>query len=367
MVFKIIDMDERAGGMVTENSQTKCEMLTRELSHLIESGEYRPHQKFFSVVQLMRRYQVSQGTVTETLKRLELAGLIYRRPSSGTFISPPQKVRQILLVARVNRIENEELNAFLYHMEQGMSQQYSFQVTYVSEREFLADLDYLDIVYRHTVGVIFFRTPKAYADSRDFLDGKNITSIFYGSSRHREELGDIGCYYYDEKVIVDSVLDYLYARGHRKIGCVYYDEGIFAYRKQLYVEWMIEHGLFIDARSIFRGEPDKLVYPQICAMKKSDFDCTALFAIHFRQGMEAVQALLRIGVEVPGDISVVTIGHSRNTEFFHPQLTSLSIDHNRDADLIVGQLAAAIERRQVEIGGDSRIEILEGESVRDLT
>lgn len=348
---------------MAETNGTKCEILTNELTALIESGEYHPHQKFFSVVQLMRRYQVSQGTVTESLKRLEQSGLVYCRPGSGTFVSPPQKINQILLVARVTRVENSELNAFLYHLEQGMSQEYHFQISYVSEREFLANLEYLDIVHRNVFGVIFFRTPKAYAESRDCLDGKNIVSLFYGSSRHRGELGEVGCYYYDEKTIVHSALDYLYQRGHRRIGCVYQDSGIFAYRKQLYLEWMVEHGLFIDAGSIIRSEPGSDSFVQISTRRKEELNCTAIFAIHYRQAIKTIQGLARIGLEVPRDISVITIGQSLDTNCFHPRLTTLAIDHNRDADLIAAQFAASLKQRQIEIGGSSRCRIIEGESV----
>lgn len=348
---------------MAENSGTKCEILTNELAKLIETGEYHPHQKFFSVVQLMRRYQVSQGTVTEALKRLEQSGLVYCRPGSGTFVSPPQKIKQILLVARVTRVENSELNAFLYHLEQGMSQDYHFQISYVPEREFLDNLEYLDIVYRNVFGIIFFRTPRAYFDSRDFLDRKNIVSLFYGSSRHRAELGEVGCYYYDEKMIVHSVLDYLYRRGHRKIGCVYQESGIFAYRKQLYFEWMVEHGLLIDAASLFRSEPGCDIYGRISELRKEDVKCTAIFAIHYRQAIETILGLARIGLDVPRDISVITIGRSLDTNCFHPRLTTLEIDHNRDADLIAAQLAASLKQRRIEIGGSSRCRIIEGESV----
>ena len=97
-----------------------------------------------------------------------------------------------------------------------------------------------------------------------------------------------------------------------------------------------------------------------------DFACTAIFAIHYRQTIEAVQALIRIGINVPGDISVIPIGHSRGIDFFQPRLTSLVIDYDHDADVIADRMAAVIKQRNGIPDGCRRIAVLEGKSVISL-
>jgi DNA-binding LacI/PurR family transcriptional regulator len=349
---------------MTEPNHTKCEKLFIELSKLLDGGEYRPHQRFFSVEKLKQQYNVSQATVTETLKRLELNGRIYRRPKSGTYISPPQKVRQILLVARSNRTENDELNSFLYHSEQDASQAHSFKISFITEEEFLRDFDYLEIIHRNTAGVIFFRLQDAFAAVRDKLQARNIVPVFYGSSMHRPQLGMRNCYYYEEKEVVYTILDRLYQAGHRKIGCAYLNSGVFAYRKQLYVEWMIEHGLFVDSGSLFESREKQygVIHDQLIKKEAAGIGFTALFATHYGLGIEAILAFASLGVRIPEEVAIIGIGSSTTCRFIFPRLTSLLIDHSGDAARIIRQMGAAVQDPSVRIGGMSRIRFLEGQT-----
>jgi DNA-binding LacI/PurR family transcriptional regulator len=349
---------------MTNPAETKCEKLVVELTGLIESGVYRPHEKFFSVEKLQKRYEVSRTTVIEIFKRLEADGRIYRKPKSGTYVSPPQKVRQVLLVASSSRHENHELNAFFYHTEQDASQAQNFKINYLPEKDFLRDLDYLEIVHRNVVGVIFFRLHDTFAAVRDQLEAKKILPVFYGSSMHRPRLGMRNCCYYEEKAVVHAILDRLYRAGHRQIGCISFLDGVFGHRKQLYIEWMIEHGLFIDQRNLLECASGTIgfVHADLMARNPADLGFTAFFATHYGLGIEAIGALGCLGVKIPEQAAIIGIGDSPACRFVIPRLTSLLIDHNGDAARIIRQLAAAIGDPAAEIGGSSRIGFLEGQT-----
>jgi GntR family transcriptional regulator len=54
----------------------------------IEDGTWRRGGALPNEIQLSREFEVSIGTVRKAVEGLELAGLIFRRPGRGTFVSP---------------------------------------------------------------------------------------------------------------------------------------------------------------------------------------------------------------------------------------------------------------------------------------
>ena len=348
--------------LMKKSNLKKCDWLLAELTRIIDSGEYRPHQRFFSVGKLKALYNVSQATVVETLNRMEMEGRLYRRPSSGTYVSPPQKTRQILLVGRQTRVDNAEMNAFLYQLESNVPVNMNCRITFVHVSEFEQHFSDFDLFFRNTVAVIFFRAPAAFSMYREALERRGILNVFYGSTSYREELGERNCFYYDEKKTVNDILQYLYQAGHRRIGCLYDDFDVFRYRKQLYVDWMIEHGLFIDHQSIFLQPKMQGTYQTL--LERPELKFTALFATHYGLGLEAVQALLRRNLDVPRDVSVIGIGTNYACRFFHPHLTTVCIDHEGDACELIRQISAAVSGGTLTIpGGTSSIVLHEEETV----
>ncbi len=348
--------------LMKKSNLKKCDWLLAELTRIIDSGEYRPHQRFFSVGKLKALYNVSQATVVETLNRMEMEGRLYRRPSSGTYVSPPQKTRQILLVGRQTRVDNAEVNAFFYQLESNVPVNMNCRITFVHVSEFERHFSDFDLFFRNTVAVIFFRAATAFAAYRENLEHRGILNVFYGSTCYRDELGERNCFYYDEKKTVDTILQYLYQAGHRRIGCLYDDFDVFRYRKQLYVDWMIEHGLFIDHQSIFFQPGMEGTYQALLEQRELKF--TALFATHYGLGLEAVQALLRRNLDVPRDVSVIGIGTNYACRFFYPHLTTVCIDHEGDACELIRQISAAVSGGTLNIpGGTSSIVLHEEETV----
>ncbi len=349
--------------MNSENLK-KGEQLYLELTRIIANGEYRPHQRFFSVEKLKLRYGVSQVTVVETIKRMEAEGRLYRRPSSGTYVSPPQKTRQILLVGPQSRIDSEEVNTFVYHLEDSMPDTLSCRITYVGLAEFERNFADFELHYRNTAAVIFFRAVETFAKHGKELRERGVLNLFYGSSCYRDLLGEENCVYYDERKIVRAILDRLYAAGHRKIACYHDCFDVFTHRKNLFAEWAREHGIY-DPRRVICVQPRAVgTYQDILNRQAQEIDYTALFAVTYGIGLEAVQALLRRNIEVPGEISVIGIGRVAACRFFHPHLTTLCIDHGADAVELIGRIDQALRQGSLEISGaPGNFFMVEGETV----
>ncbi|MGE4563315.1 MAG: substrate-binding domain-containing protein [Victivallaceae bacterium] len=342
----------------------KGEQLYQELTRIIAGGEYRPHQRFFSVEKLKQQYGVSQVTVVEVFKRMEAEGRLYRRPSSGTYVSPPQKTRQILLVGPQSRIDSEEVNNFIYHLEDSMPDTLGCRITYVGLEEFERNFADFDLHYRNVAAVIFFRAVKTFAKYGKALRERGMLNFFYGSSCYRHFLGDENCVYYDERKIVRAILDRLYAAGHRRIACYHDSFEVFDHRKKLFAEWAMEHDIY-DPNRVICVQPQAVgTYQDILDRQRQEIDYTALFAVTYGIALEAVQALLRRGIDVPGEISVIGIGRVNACRFFHPQPAALCIDHGADAVELIGRIDRALRQEILDISGTSgNFFMIEGETV----
>ncbi|MBL8994852.1 MAG: winged helix-turn-helix transcriptional regulator, partial [Spirochaetia bacterium] len=66
----------------------------------IESGRLAPHDLLPSERELAREHKVSVETIRATLRELIAEGIIYRVERKGTFVAPPSKKHQILVVAK---------------------------------------------------------------------------------------------------------------------------------------------------------------------------------------------------------------------------------------------------------------------------
>jgi len=70
--------------------------LAEALREQIESGALKPHERLLSERELSESYNISRMTARQALSKLEVAGYIYRRQGSGSFVAEP-KIRQGLL------------------------------------------------------------------------------------------------------------------------------------------------------------------------------------------------------------------------------------------------------------------------------
>lgn len=66
---------------------TAYQRVADSLRHLINSGEFRTHEKLPGEMELARTYGVSRNTVRQALSQLEASNLIRRQQGKGTFLT----------------------------------------------------------------------------------------------------------------------------------------------------------------------------------------------------------------------------------------------------------------------------------------
>jgi len=73
---------------VTNKSRLRYIQAEEALSHLMESGGYRPGDQLPPEPELARQLGISRATLREALRSYEQQGVIRRRQGVGTFVSP---------------------------------------------------------------------------------------------------------------------------------------------------------------------------------------------------------------------------------------------------------------------------------------
>ncbi len=319
-------------------SLPKNKFLELTLLKMIESGNYRPHDRFLTVAELKSRFDASQATVIQALEKLEADGILYRRSRSGIFISPTSKVRQILVVTPSNRVASDELNRFSYGLgESKAAVEAGLVVINCTVEDFEKSAASLKIIYKKLAAVVFFRCGRVFDRYRELLTENGIFGIFYGSSSVGRQFPECNQFCYEERDLVFRALDVLYARGHREIACLSIAGEVFEERARCYIDWMIEKGLPVRKERIYTVAEGEDGYAHMLAeYRQRRPDYTAIFcASNFNLGTGAVQALRYANFKVPEEVAVLGIGDIQAGQLIRPRLAAMEIDFFGDAAKLI--------------------------------
>jgi GntR family transcriptional regulator len=84
---------------VAANADPRYRQVAAELERTISSGALRPHDRLASERAIAERHGLSRMTARQAVELLVRRGTVYRRPGSGTFVSPPRVVHTLQRLA----------------------------------------------------------------------------------------------------------------------------------------------------------------------------------------------------------------------------------------------------------------------------
>lgn len=227
------------------DSLSKTKRLQYDLLQEIERLQLPPHSRFLSEHEIGERYHLNRTTVRQAIGVLVDKGYIYRINGKGTFISPQTKQAQVLLVSPYGE---DTIRKGRYAVAEffGAVTQYlgdrKLEHLFVAVRpdDFLEVARDLRLVYRKIAGVIFFAEVQPLSQTKELLEKQGIPYMFYGSDMTAATLpGTYSRYTFNQKALVYTALDHLWATGRRHIGVVV-DRQFRTYleRYQLYRRWL---------------------------------------------------------------------------------------------------------------------------------
>ena len=219
-------------------------------------------------------------------------------------------------------------------------------------------------------GVVFLG-----ADARHFeqahLLGEHCPAVVLTNSLDGLARPAISCVTTDDRAAARAAVEHLLGNGHRRIGVIGgqpVQSSISAHRQAGVIDAMAAGGVAFDLATHYFATRFSLAsgYRAAQHLLESAPDVTAIYAMGDIMAMGAIRGLYDRGLKVPGDISV--IGHDGIEAGFYvvPKLTTVRQPRETLVTRGVEILTRHLDGDPTPVAETLDVEILEGESVRDL-
>lgn len=331
----------------------KYQQIYEALRTAITSGVYQNGNRLPSEAELVKRFGASRLTVARALKELQLAGLVYRRAGSGTYVKLAEKAQSHVFGLLIPDLGQTEI---FEPICQGMMRAQQGQKHSLLWGNSMAESDHkeeeADQLCRHyiaqRVSGVFF-APLELTEAKDEVN-RRIVAAFDDAGipvvlldrciepyprRSRYDLVGI-----DNRRAGYTITEHLLSLGCRRIvflgkphsaGTV--DARIAGYREALYT-----FGLTPDPGLVQRVDPtDPSVVRQIVDRRRPEgFVCA-----NDHTAALLMRTLNSIGVNVPEDVRIVGIDDVKYASLLQVALTTL---HQPCHDIGVAAMSAMLER-----------------------
>lgn len=315
---------------------TKClpsapapyERLAAELRNQLLSGAIQPGERLPSFVQ-MRRRGLSQHTVEKSYGLLERDGLISRSGGSGVYACPKGlKPRSATIgILGAVRSGHQPMGAHLYAMEVlsgvgAAAESHQATVMLLGENS-------TDAAWEKVDGVLLYAKPQS--QSTALPPGMITVNLLSHCNSSPAVLAD------DRQGARDATL-HLLGLGHRRIAFLTAaTDSWSALRLQGYRDALEQYGLTIDPellRSIYGAYLERPFdffqegRDRIREWMKDgwqDLGVTAVLAQNDQAALGVMAALKEAGIGVPEQVSVVGFDGTEASQYFEPQLTTVSV------------------------------------------
>ena len=318
--------------------QPKYQAIASELKIHIQAGKYKNVNMLPTEYFLMDEYQVSRQTIRQALAILEKEGYIEKRRGSGSHIrrsAAPETVPHRHTIAVVTTyISNYIFPSILREVENVLSQNNCMTLLFATQNQVSIERKVLQSLLEARIdGIITEGTKTAFPNPNLYLYRKllekKIPIVFINGSY--PQLQDAVSVLDDNEGGGQMLVEYLAAKGHKKIGGIFKSDDIQGHGRYAgYAKGLQKCGLTLDdsltlwynteLRSIFLS--DAVIMPVLQRWKEEG--CTALVCYNDEMACQLLPLLSKCGISVPQDISVVSFDNSHLCKIGSPSITSLA-------------------------------------------
>jgi DNA-binding LacI/PurR family transcriptional regulator len=187
-----------------------------------------------------------------------------------------------------------------------------------------AEIDIIHkLVGRHVDGIILL-SPFGNEESFKAIRETDVPIVFFGCYH---EMGGINRVALDEYEAGCQAAAYLIGLGHTKVFCVTGPAGHFISRNRLQgFRDTLEHGgIGLPETNIYNGDFEFAAGKAAALhLVGKRLDVTAAWFQNDLMALGALGELQRLGVQVPGDLSIIGMDNIAQTEFCFPRLTTIN-------------------------------------------
>lgn len=349
--------------------------LVRWLKEQIKSKKLLPGEKLYSENELCEKFDMSRQTVRHALEILENEGVLTRVRGSGTYIKDN----------RSNNLENRNGIAFITtyvdsyifpKIMQGIEKKlfeegYSIQIAFTNNRFDRERTVLKDFLNRDEVAGVLVETTKSNLPNPNLwlykeLIKRKIPVLFINSYFPGIAIPHVSI---NDKIAGKKATDYLIGKGHKKIGGIFkLDDGQGRDRYSGYLEALEESGLICEDKHVLWLDTEDVNNLTKCRDRIIDRfrECSAICCYNDEIAFSLLDILKKEGINVPEDISLVSIDNSELALLGDVALTS--VNHPKE---ILGEKAAEnilSMIRDTTFNGNYEfdVDIVERDSVKNL-
>ena len=353
-----------------EGRQAKYWGLLQDIKEKIVSGGYKPGDKLPSENQFSAKYNISRQTVRKAFAILEQEGYIYAEHGRGTFVS--EKVLKEKESKNIAVITTYLSDYIFPRVIQGIEKVLTANgytiILKTTGNSRKREASYLQELLTKDIDGMIVEPSKSqiYCNHQDLyaqFEGKGIPYVFIQ-----------GCFpqMADKPHVLMNdcrggylAASYLISLGHRRIAGIFKaDDNQGKERHKGYVQALQEAGIMYDPDYvIWYHTEDRRIKPaeRLCEMIEQKMPVDAVVCYNDQIAGWVIQALDKIGIRVPEDISVTGYDNLAASNGQMPELTTIM--HPQDK---LGEIAAQLLMRMLrheEVAPEEKMILVEPELV----
>ncbi len=300
----------------------------------LRSGQLHTGDRLETEAEIARRFSFSRQTVRQALADLEQEGILEKIQGSGSYIKGQlPKAGKIPLIKLVTIISSYTDSYIFPKILQAMTDVlqkngYSTRIMFTNnkretERRLLADLVSQRSGDPLIVEPAASALPNPNLSYYRQLQDSGIPILFFNTYYPQLDIPHVSL---DDRGAGKKITQYLISIGHRRIGCIFKnDDGQGLLRYAGYQDALMEAGIPIDESKVCWIDTAK----QKEMLKKDDWildrlkDCTAVVCYNDEVAYMLTEMCESRQIDIPKDLSVVSIDNSRLAELAPVPLTSV--------------------------------------------
>jgi hypothetical protein len=344
--------------------------LTEQIKRHVNSGVFAPGDRYLTIRELARRFRVSPVTMQRSVRDLVNEGVLNVRGNAGTFVGTtareaPAELQIVRIIApdlasQRERLFRQGLADGLLSAMPGVSMQLHFLPA--------ADpLGFLNALYKENetdfkvVGSLLLRAPRVV---REFFVRRRLPAVVFGNV---EDHLHLPCIDRDQRAIGERLIEFLSSKGHQRLGVLMMDAWnpgdnhlLHGIQQAMSAANLPSAALTIQSMA----EEPAMIHALVNRIASTADRPTALICRSDTIAIEAIAALEKLGLRVPHDMAVVSIGNDGLAlQQVRPTITAMTNNHEVRGRL-AGELLMSMYRGQET--ADRRIispsELIERES-----
>jgi len=359
-----------------DQKTTKYQELITYLRDYIHSGAVNPGEKLFSENELTARFHISRQTVRHAISLLVEEGLLERRKGSGTYVADVtgrnrEGSNRIAVVTTY--VDSYIFPKTIQGIEKVLSQRgYTVSISFTDNTTARERMVLEDILARDDVAGIIVEGTKSGLPSPNIslykkLKARGIPMVFINTFYPELNAPHVSL---NDVEAAKKAVNYLIGKGHTKIGTIMkLDDGQGRLRYLGYLQAMEAANLPISDSAMVWIDTDDFKQLSLCMEKilSRISDCTALLCYNDQVAFQLIRLLSERGVEVPSQVSVISIDDSDLARVGDVQITSLPHPKENLGEKAAQGLLALIANPAANVTYEFDTRVVERDTVKQIS